>query len=335
MLSRTIASRVLRSGALRALSSSSAGKAPEVAKAAVEAKSTQEEKPATNEPKIADTKIDSRIAEPEANAVKSASDKVQEDQNQAVDSEKIEKQQSQGEDKNGDKKEGDDDVKSEKQVRHEELMGKLRAWMETSLLVQLRRVYEKPDLKLFEADEHLILREQAEQIPPLRLQALTGQPISVPSINKVTLLLVSFNQLGFEMLPSWREPVERHLHANVLQHRQRNKRSLQVVSVSVVENRFYQSLSSVLGKAFERTVDSRHMDSTAGFYDDFSAWKPALGVKNRIIGYAFLIDPQGLVRWRGCAEATFQESMNLIRCLNDLLEEKPPTTLPHKPPPAA
>ncbi|GBG25703.1 Hypothetical Protein FCC1311_019222 [Hondaea fermentalgiana] len=214
--------------------------------------------------------------------------------------------------------------KSAKQERHEELMGKLRAWMETSLLVQLRRVHEKPDMKLFEADEMLIPREDAKKMPPLNLEAITGQPLFVPSTGRVTLLLVSFNQLGFDHLPTWRDPVERHLHAGVTSQKQRNKRSLQIVTVSAVENRLYRAFSGVLGRVFEKTVDPRHANSTAAYYGDFSPWKPSLDIRNRIVGYAFLIDPQGLVRWKGCAECTFHESLQLIRCLTELLEEKDP-----------
>ena len=49
--------------------------------------------------------------------------------------------------------------------------------------------------------------------------------------------------------------------------------------------------------------------------------KKLLGVHNSIIGYAFLVDPEGLVRWKAHAKPTEKELKYMIKCTRELIEK--------------
>ena len=46
-----------------------------------------------------------------------------------------------------------------------------------------------------------------------------------------------------------------------------------------------------------------------------------LGVNNWVIGYALLVDRDGLVRWRAQGKPTETEIKSMLKCCNSLLKE--------------
>ncbi|MCG8620541.1 MAG: mitochondrial ATPase complex subunit ATP10 [Proteobacteria bacterium] len=48
----------------------------------------------------------------------------------------------------------------------------------------------------------------------------------------------------------------------------------------------------------------------------------AIGLKNRIVGHAYLVDGKGYIRWRATALPTQRELQTMIKCTKQLMAEK-------------
>ncbi len=219
------------------------------------------------------------------------------------------------------------DPAAERVARRLEQRAKLREsfnkHVNRGLVRQLMEVNASAELRLFPTSETLDPRAESKVLPPLLVTALSGSQLAVPRKGRVTLLLLAFNTMGFEMLPSWREPVERQflqLASHSAGARKRRAR-LQVVEILAQENRVFRFIQRFLLPAFKSTVDAARHDSVAAVYEDMDATKQALSVSNQFLGYAFLVDAAGRVRWRACGVGEFRDSMLLIKNLSLLLDE--------------
>lgn len=218
----------------------------------------------------------------------------------------------------------DDEGTREQREREEQrkvLMGQLRQTINDSFVVRFKAVMDAKDMKLFRTSEALLPAAEAASMPPLQFESLAGPVLDVPRRDRHTLLLLSFNQLGLDNVKSWREPVERHLQASISGTR-KGKARLQVVQLNVGESGLFKLLARPLRAAFARGIPEQRRDAVGTWYKDFAPWREALGVTNNLIGYAFLIDKAGRIRWRACSNCvSFEESMHLIDSLSDLLKE--------------
>jgi hypothetical protein len=219
------------------------------------------------------------------------------------------------------------DAAAERVARRLEQRAKLREsfnkHVNAGLVRQLVEINASTELRLFPTSETLDPRAESAVLPPLLVTALSGSQLAVPRKGRVTLLLLAFNTMGFEMLPSWREPVERQflqLASHGADARKRRAR-LQVVEICAQENRVFRFIQRFLLPAFKSTVDVARHDSVAAVYEDMEATKQALSISNTLLGYAFLVDAAGRVRWRACGVGEFRDSMLLIKNLSLLLDE--------------
>ena len=96
---------------------------------------------------------------------------------------------------------------------------------------------EVENFKLFTANDSLEPAQLCNPLPPLSVESLAGTTLLVPRKSTATLLLIGFNQMGFEALSSWRDPVERHLvELRSLGGQGAKATRLQVVELVVTEN---------------------------------------------------------------------------------------------------
>mmetsp|Transcript_13536 Transcript_13536/g.15734 ORF Transcript_13536/g.15734 Transcript_13536/m.15734 type:complete len:82 (-) Transcript_13536:126-371(-) len=66
---------------------------------------------------------------------------------------------------------------------------------------------------------------------------------------------------------------------------------------------------------FKRSVDPSRYGQFASFSGNFEKYKEALGIKNTLVCYVYLIDRKGRIRWRADSEAEMQDALRLVENL--------------------
>ena len=204
-------------------------------------------------------------------------------------------------------------------------------------MMELQKTNGKP----FVAEAQITKAADAKSFPAVTAETLGGPEMALPASlqNKVSLVAVSFKQFGFVQLDSWIQPFLEVVTAasaaddasGKMLKQQRKKRagrsrggsgSMQIVQLSALEGGFIANLlkGSMKGGLLKAIPPDRHATALV-FVGDVDPLCEGLAISNRLIGHAFLVDPNGKVRWRACGAATEEEVRHLRTCVAELLAE--------------
>jgi mitochondrial ATPase complex subunit ATP10 len=130
-----------------------------------------------------------------------------------------------------------------------------------------------------------------------------------------TLVVVSFRDFGYQMLPSWVNPLRIAMDVGFV-----DKDRVEIIRMNVSEgwlNRYI--LRPVVTFLMRRnTPVHEHGWTLLSFHRDLSDFRDALRMHNVMVGYAFLLDGLGRVRFAGSGEATQEEAHSLILFAKEL-----------------
>ncbi|CEO97123.1 hypothetical protein PBRA_005727 [Plasmodiophora brassicae] len=150
------------------------------------------------------------------------------------------------------------------------------------------------------------LEERFEREAPL--------PEITPLNGRTTLMGLSFRESGRQALSTWIQPF--------MATSPSRKQYVEVCAVEGRTHRFllrYVLRSSLLAKLepAETSLVKAHLYSFVDLVDEFQA----LGVRNRLAGYVFLIDSQGRIRWRASGKLEGPVCDMFTRFANELDDE--------------
>lgn len=184
------------------------------------------------------------------------------------------------------------------------------------MLKDLRETDGKPVL----ANTSLIPLESAKLFPPLRdLATLSGNTVHLPdclirdadAAKSCTLVLISYKDYGFQLLPSWAEPFSsaflNHPHASILR-------------IAVTEGFFTGILKPMIMYSTRNNTPADQHDSFLTYFGNTEDWRDSLRMYNMMTGYAVLVDGFGRVRWMGSGKAASEEIDILLDCGSRLLK---------------
>jgi hypothetical protein len=154
-------------------------------------------------------------------------------------------------------------------------------------------------------------------IKPIQIDLLNDSKTTIPSTTSVTpnakssppsiisssLLLLSYNQLGFDRLTQWRETF---IANNIA-----NNEHIQRIELCVVE-----SMMRLLGRSFlsrgiaKSGVSPTHTGLWLGSFQDHAKELNALNIAT---GYVFLIDNNGYIRYRNTGVMTENGKKSLLQ----------------------
>uniref|UniRef100_A0A7S3LHG2 Uncharacterized protein n=1 Tax=Aplanochytrium stocchinoi TaxID=215587 RepID=A0A7S3LHG2_9STRA len=120
----------------------------------------------------------------------------------------------------------------ERRKRSREITNEMKARIRQGPFYRFGADVDKMGSKVFKTPEKLFDKKRSASIPKLTIETLADTTFELPSkeINKPTLLIVAFNELGFRMAQTWREPIERHFGSGEELHS-----AFRVLELSVVE----------------------------------------------------------------------------------------------------
>jgi hypothetical protein len=171
--------------------------------------------------------------------------------------------------------------------------------------------FRKNKGKRFSASERLLSKKEAVLFPRMDCRSLLGSDITIPNAfrGQVTLVTLSMRDIGIKICDEYRVPFIKAFPSEVA-----------VYEVAVIEQMVYKLLRSVLIANLKQTIESNRHERFLSYSGKFIDAKKHLLIHNSIIGYVFLLDENGYIRWTSHGYPKPLEIDLLIRCTNDLLK---------------
>jgi hypothetical protein len=152
------------------------------------------------------------------------------------------------------------------------------------------------------------------KFPTLTADSLAGNPVTLPvsARGKVALIIMSFKREAQSQNDSWLEPFDREFG---------KKEGYFFYEVPMIRRR-YMFMSWMIDSGMRAAIPTEKHRNVVTFYGDVEPYKKALKIEDIYLGYAFLLDKQGMIRWQGQGIAKPQDSKALLETAQRLAEAK-------------
>jgi len=146
--------------------------------------------------------------------------------------------------------------------------------------------------------------------PEITSKSLAGRVVTLPDAvkGKVALVCIAFVRSAQSMIDSWAQPFEQEF----------GKDSRFTVYEVPMISTGWKVFSWMIDSGMRGGIPLEKHDNVVTFYGDYSGYQEALGMENTDLAYVFLLDPEGIVRWKGQGYAspeTEKELLNAARAL--------------------
>jgi hypothetical protein len=144
-----------------------------------------------------------------------------------------------------------------------------------------------------------------KRFPDIEAKTLAGNRTQLPDAAKgrVALIGIGFVRESQYMIESWIEAYEEACKGGT------------VYEVPMIEGLFWRVFSFVLDEGMRAGTPKAMQDNVITYYGDASDFKQELGIEDDSIGYIFLIDKDGIVRFKGSGYATEEGLKGLFNVL--------------------
>lgn len=131
--------------------------------------------------------------------------------------------------------------------------------------------------------------------------------------------------------PRWRQPVPIRLRAGPLffpsnpawaTYRVPHFRAR--AQINLQENPLKSFLVSMFLSSLRKTVPASQQPTYLLSHESLEYLREPMGMENKHVGYVFLVDQHGKIRWAGCSWATVDEEEALRKCAHVLVERLTP-----------
>jgi len=105
------------------------------------------------------------------------------------------------------------------------------------------------------------------------------------------------------MIDSWAQPFEQEF----------GKDSMFAVYEVPMINKGWKVLSWMIDSGMRGGIPVEKHDNVITFYGDYSGYQETLGMENTNLAYVFLLDPEGIVRWKGQGYSSPETEKELLK----------------------
>lgn len=150
--------------------------------------------------------------------------------------------------------------------------------------------------------------------PELTSKSLAGRVVTLPedAEGKVALIAVAFVRNAQGMLDSWIEPFERVF---------KKDSRFTVYEVPMIDAA-WKLVSWVIDSGMRSGIPTEKHDNVITYYGDYSGYLQALGIEDTNLAYVFLLDPEGIIRWKGQKYAEPETEKALIETAKTLIKNR-------------
>ncbi|KAJ7393552.1 hypothetical protein OS493_006537 [Desmophyllum pertusum] len=155
--------------------------------------------------------------------------------------------------------------------------------------------------------------KDSSPFPEVKAKTLSKKEVDLQQAfaGHVTLVLLWFRAFGEVMCDKYRLPFTEHFHAEPL---------AQHYEINVVDGIFFKAISRLLENNLRKQKAIERHDNYLCFRGNSKPLKEQF-LENKIVGHAFLVDCNGLVRWKAHANPTEEEIKYMLDCSNVLLKD--------------
>ncbi|WP_082098509.1 hypothetical protein [Methanosarcina sp. 2.H.T.1A.8] len=135
-------------------------------------------------------------------------------------------------------------------------------------------------------------------------KSLAGRVVTLPGAvkGKVALIFIAFVRSSQSMIDSWVQPFEQEFRKNSF---------FAVYEVPMI-NKGWKVFSWMIDSGMRGGIPVEKHDNVVTFYGDYSSYQEALGMENTNLAYVYLLDPEGIVRWKGQGYASPETEKELL-----------------------
>jgi hypothetical protein len=152
------------------------------------------------------------------------------------------------------------------------------------------------------------------KFPTLTAESLAGNPVTLPDSakGKVALIVMSFKRDSQSQNDSWMGPFDREFG---------KKEGFFFYEVPMIRRRFV-FMAPLIDSGMRAAIPDEKHKNVVTFYGDVEPYKKELKIEDIYLGYAFLLDKDGIICWQGQGFAKPEDSKKLIETAQRLAADK-------------
>ena len=152
------------------------------------------------------------------------------------------------------------------------------------------------------------------KFPTLTTDSLAGNKVTLPDSakGKVTLIVMSFKRDSQSQNDSWLGPFEKEFG---------QKEGYLFYEVPMIRRRFV-FMSPLIDSGMRSAIPNEKHKNVITYYGNVDTYKQALKIEDIYLGYAFLLDREGIIRWQGQGSAKPEDIKALIETARGLANKK-------------
>lgn len=149
------------------------------------------------------------------------------------------------------------------------------------------------------------------KFPELTAKSLAGNTVTLPNAGegKVSLIGIAFERSAQNMLDSWLEPFEQEFGDNP---------AFVMYEVPMVGPN-WNFLSLIIDSGMRGGIPTEKHNYVLTLYEDYSGYQELLDMEDRDLAYIFLLDKNGVIRWKGKGDSETGTMQKLIEAARLLL----------------
>jgi len=150
--------------------------------------------------------------------------------------------------------------------------------------------------------------------PTLTTDSLAGTKVTLPDSakGKVTLVVMSFKRDSQSQNDSWLVPFEKEFG---------QQEGYFFYEVPMIRRRFV-FMAPLIDSGMRAAIPNEKHKNVITFYGNVDPYKQALKIEDIYLGYAYLLDREGIIRWQGQGLAKAEDIKALIETAQGLTNKK-------------
>jgi hypothetical protein len=152
------------------------------------------------------------------------------------------------------------------------------------------------------------------KFPTLTTDSLAGTKVTLPDSakGKVTLVVMSFKRDSQSQNDSWLGPFEKEFG---------QREGYVFYEVPMIRRRFV-FMAPLIDSGMRAAIPNEKHKNVITFYGNVDPYKQALKIEDIYLGYAYLLDREGIIRWQGQGLAKAEDIKALIETAQGLTNKK-------------
>ncbi len=147
--------------------------------------------------------------------------------------------------------------------------------------------------------------------PKMQGRSLAGSDVAFPdaALGRIALISVAFERHAQGMLDSWSEPFVQKFGGD---------EAYVAYELPIIDAFWPRLISFSIDAGMRSGIPRERHPYVVTYYGDSTDLRQALGISDRSLGYAYLLDRHGVIRWAGNGYATASRIDEMIGIAEEL-----------------